>query len=106
MEGVGGTPHGRNFGKVNPLKSSLEESPPTSSSLKEGGTVCGEKWEGGQCRDKDGLFTNIQHVRGSDKTDQYFRLPLKQSLETLSMGDNSHFDIPASLEHCYFPKLL
>lgn len=45
--------------KVNPLKSFLEEFPLTSSSLKEGGGVCGEKWEGGQCRDEDGLFTKI-----------------------------------------------
>jgi len=33
---VEGTPHGRNLGKVNPLKSSLEEFPP----MKEGGGVC------------------------------------------------------------------
>lgn len=57
--GGGGMLHVRNLWEVNPLKSPVEEFLPSSSSLKEGGSVHGEKWKGRQCRDKEGLFTKI-----------------------------------------------
>lgn len=53
MEGAGGMPHERNLEEANPLKSSLKELLSNSSSLKERGSVCVQKWEGGQCRDEN-----------------------------------------------------
>lgn len=59
----GGMLHVRDLWEINPLKYPVEEFLPTSCSLKEGGSVHGKEWKGGQYRDEEGLFTKIWLLR-------------------------------------------